>query len=101
MRVLLIAEFPLEPFNALVRKGKAGEILGRILEELKPEACYFTELDGKRCGLLVINLQKESDIPRFAEPFFLSFDANCKFRTVMTPDDLQNAGLDALGKQWA
>jgi hypothetical protein len=81
--------------------GKAGEIIGRILEAIKPEAVYFTEQDGKRCGIFLINVQNPSDVPAFAEPFFLNLQANCKFRIVMSPKDLQKAGLDALGKKWA
>jgi hypothetical protein len=100
MRMLLSVEFPHEPFNSLVRSGKAGEIIGRILESIKPESAYFTEQDGKRGGTLVINVNAPSDIPAFAEPFFLNFQANCKFRIAMTPADLQMAGLNELGKKW-
>ena len=101
MKMLLTVEFPHEPFNALVRSGKAGEVIGRILESIKPEAAYFTEQDGQRTGIFVVNVQKSSDVPFFAEPFFLQFQANCKFRIMMSPDDLRSAGLDALGKQWS
>lgn len=101
MKMLLTVEFPHEPFNAHVRSGKAGEIIGRILETIKPEAAYFTEQDGTRCGIFLINVQNSSDVPSFAEPFFLNFQANCKFRIVMSPEDLQKAGLEALGKKWA
>lgn len=101
MRVMLTAAMPTEPFNTLVRKGQAGQILGHIMEELKPEAAYFTELDGRRTAVLIIDLKNTNEIPRFAEPFFLKFEAECKFRIVMSAEDLQNAGLDALGKLWA
>jgi hypothetical protein len=101
MKMLLTVEIPHEPFNSLVRNGQAGEILGRILETIKPEAAYFTEHDGTRGAVLVIDVQNSSDIPSFAEPFFLSFEANCKFRILMSPQDLQKAALDELGKKWA
>lgn len=101
MKMLLTVEFPHEPFNVLVRDGKAGEIMGRILEAIKPEAAYFTEQDGMRCGIFLVNVQNPSDVPAFAEPFFLNFQANCKFRIVMSPEELQKAGLEALGKKWA
>jgi len=68
--------------------------------DLQAEVVYFTEQDGKRGALLVVDVQNPSDIPRFAEPFFLNFEANCKFRILMSPDDLQKAGLGALGKKW-
>lgn len=71
--MLLRVEFPLEPFNSLVRNGTVGEIVGRILETIKPETTYFTEQDGKRGGILVINIQTPSDVPSFAEPFVFNF----------------------------
>lgn len=101
MKMLLTAEFPHEPFNTLVRTGKAGEVIARILETIKPETAYFTEQDGKRGGIFVIDVQEPSDVPAFAEPFFLNFQADCKFRIAMSPDDLQKAGLQELGKKWA
>ncbi len=101
MKMLLTVEIPHEPFNSLVRSGKAGEILGRILETIKPEVAYFTEQDGTRGGIFVINVQTPSDVPTFSEPFFLNFQANCKFRILMSPEDLQKAGLEELGKKWA
>jgi hypothetical protein len=98
--MLLSVIFPNEPFNALVRAGTAGGILKDIMEDLKPEAVYFTEEDGMRAALLVVDLSSPSDVPKIAEPFFLKFDAECRIRIVMSPADLRNAGLDALGKKW-
>ncbi|ALI04746.1 panthothenate synthetase [Pseudomonas sp. FW306-02-F02-AA] len=100
MKMLMMVECPNEPFNALVRAGKVGEVIGRILESIKPEAAYFTEQDGLRGGIFLIDVQDSSQIPSFAEPFFLNFDATCKFRLVMSPQDLQRAGLEALGNTW-
>ena len=100
MKMLLTVEFPHEPFNTLVRSGKAGEVIARILETIKPEAAYFTEQDGKRGGIFVVDVQQPSDVPAFAEPFFLNFQADCRFRIAMSPDDLQKAGLEELGNKW-
>jgi len=101
VKMLLSVDFPLEPFNSLVRSGKAGEILGRILETIKPETAYFTEQDGKRGGIFVVNVQNPSDVPVLAEPFYLKFNASCKFRVLMSPEELQKANLGDLGKKWA
>lgn len=101
MKMLLTVEFPLEPFNSLVKGGKISAVIGSILETIKPEMTYFTEQNGKRGALLVVNVNQPSDVPFYAEPFFLKLDAVCKFRILMSPDDLQKAGLDAIGKQWS
>jgi hypothetical protein len=92
---------PVEKFNAAVRDGSAGPKIGRILEDLKPEAVYFAAVDeGKRGGFLVVDIKDTSEIPKYAEPWFLNFDADIKFIPVMTPEDLQKSGLDKLGKKW-
>jgi len=100
MRMLVHAIFPNEPFNTLVRSGEAGKILQKIMADLKPEAVYFTEEDGMRSAILVVDLAGASDVPKIAEPFILKFDAECRMRIVMSPEDLMGAGLDALGKKW-
>ena len=100
MRYILHVTFPPEKFNAAVREGTAGQKMASILEEIKPEAAYFFATDGKRGGFLVINMEKASEIPRFAEPWFLNFDATVEFHPTMTPEDLAKAGLEALGKKW-
>jgi hypothetical protein len=101
MRMLLQVQFPLEPFNSLVRDGTAGQKIQKIMEAIKPEAAYFSEQDGHRGGVFVVDVKNASDVPRLAEPFFLTFNASVEFRIAMTPEDLARAGLDALGKKWA
>ncbi len=100
MRMLLNVTLPHEQFNAAVRDGTAGRKLSKILEEIKPEACYFTEQEGRRGALLVVDLPDPSRIPSLAEPWFLSFNADVEFRVVMTPEELGRAGLEGLGKKW-
>ncbi len=98
--MLLDVKIPHETFNAAVRDGSAGEKLKRILEATKPEAVYFTERDGHRGGILIVNLDDPSKIPALVEPWFLTFNADVEIRVAMTPEDLARAGLDALGKKW-
>jgi len=100
MKMLMTVEFPNEPFNSLVKSGKAGQIMGKILDAIKPEAAYFTEQDGMRAGIFVFNVQNASDVPSFAEPFFLNFDAECRLRIAMSAEDLKKAGLEELGQLW-
>jgi hypothetical protein len=101
MRMLLDVRIPHDTFNAAVRDGSAGEKLKRILEATKPEAVYFTERDGRRGAIMIVNLDDPSKIPACAEPWFLTFNADVQLRVAMTPEDLARGGLEALGKQWA
>ncbi len=101
MRMLLQVKIPHDRFNAAVRDGSAGPKLSRILEETKPEAVYFTERDGQRGAVMIVEMADPSKIPTFAEPWFLTFNADVEFQLVMTPEDLKRADLDALGKKWS
>ena len=73
MRFLLTVSMPKEPFNSLVRDGSVGEKISSILSDLNPEAVYFTEQTGTRGAILVIDVNDMSEIPKYAEPFFLTF----------------------------
>jgi len=101
MKMLVKFTNPIEPFNSMVRDGTAGQVLGGIIDDLKPEAVYFTAGDGQRGGIMVVDLKDASEIPRYAEPFFLKFNSKVELVPCMTPEDLMKAGLDELGKKWA
>ena len=100
MRMLVDFQLPIEPFNGLVKNGTAAKIMQKILEDLKPEAAYFTARDGMRGGMMVIDLADSSNIPAIAEPFFLHFNASVSLHPCMTPEDLAKAGLEELGKKY-
>ena len=100
MRMLMVARVPHDDFNERVRDGSIGEKLHKIIDSSKPEAVYFTELDGQRAVLMVIDIQDQSQVPSFAEPWFLTFHADVEFRVAMTPADLEKAGLDDLARAW-
>jgi hypothetical protein len=100
MRMLMHVHIPPEPFNTYVRDGSISQKMQKIMEATKPEAAYFSEYDGQRGGVMVINMASPSDVPHFAEPWFLMFNAKVQFRVAMTPEDLAKAGLDSIGKIW-
>ncbi len=100
MKVLLTFKFPLHPFNDLVKAGTAGQKMKACLEATKPEAAYFTDTDGLRCAILIVELPEASKIPALVEPWFLTFDAQVCVKILMTAEDLAKAGLDEIGKKW-
>jgi len=100
MRMLMHIKFPHEVFNEAVRDGSAGKKLKSILDATKPEAVYFTEYYGERGAIMIVDVKEPSKVPAYAEPWFLSFNADVEFHVVMTPEDLGRAGLEGLGKKW-
>jgi hypothetical protein len=101
MRMMMLVQCPIEPFNTLIKNGTVGAKMKQILDAIKPEHVWFTERDGKRGGIMIVNVDSPSDIPRLSEPWFLNFNAQVEFRIAMTPEDLGRSDLDSLGKKWA
>jgi len=100
MRMMMLVQFPIEPFNTAVRKGTVAATMKKILDAVRPEHVWFSERDGKRGGVMIVNVDSPSDVPRLAEQWFLAFNAQLEFRIAMTPEDLGRANLDAIGKEW-
>jgi hypothetical protein len=100
MKMLINVIFPIEPFNSMVRNGTAGDLIGRIIDDIKPESIYFTEQEGCRGAVMVVEIPDASGVPAVAEPWFLNFEAHCEFRIAMTPDDLMRANLSKLAEKW-
>jgi len=100
MRMMMLVQLPIEPFNSAVRNGTIAATMKKILDAIKPEGVWFTERNGKRGGVMIVNVDSPSDVPRLAEPWFLAFNAEVEFRICMTPEDLGRANVDAIGKQW-
>jgi len=100
MKMLVNVNFPIEPFNSLVRSGKIGELIGRVVDDIKPDNIYFTEQHGQRGAVMIVDVPTASAVPSIAEPWFLNFEAECEFRIAMTPDDLMSANLNQLAAKW-
>ena len=97
MRMLLKMQMDVEAGNRAIKDGSFGQMLERVMGQIKPEAAYFTAIDGKRTGLIFFDMQEPSDIPAIAEPFFMTVGASVEFLPVMTPEDVQK-GLEEAAK---
>ena len=91
MRMMLKVSLPVDKANAAIKDGSLVPKIQSILADLKPEAAYFTEFDGKRTGLIFFDMKDTSEIPAIAEPWFLAFDAAVEIKAVMNRDDLEKA----------
>ena len=101
MRIMMIVKMANKAFKDAVRDASAGTKMKMILDELKPEATYFTEMNGQRTCIMFVDLEEPSKIPALAEPWFLTFNAAVEFHVIMGLEELEKADLDKLGKKWA
>ena len=80
MRMMMRVTIPVEQGNKALRDGSLPKIVQSALQELEPEAAYFTTVgSGLRGGFFVFDLKDSSDLPRIAEPFFQGLNATLEF----------------------
>jgi hypothetical protein len=95
MRVMLRAQMDTRMGNEAIKSGSLPKAMQALVERLKPEAAYFTAVEGRRCATLVFDMQDSSEIPTVAEPLFQDLGAEIEIVPVMNLDDLRR-GLAAL-----
>jgi len=95
MRFLISARVPTEQTNALIREGRFPQIFQSIMEDLQPEAAYFTDVDGARGGYFIVNGEDSSEMFSKTEPLFQGMRAEIRIQLVWTPEDVQK-GMPAL-----
>jgi hypothetical protein len=99
--MIVYLTFPVETFNAAVKDGSAGAKIKKILDRVKPEGAYFTDRNGQRSGVLIVDVADASKIPAMVEPWMLSFNAGIEIHPAMSAGDLASSGIDGIGKDWA
>ena len=92
MRCLLKASLPVENGNAAIADGSLPKTIESILSDLKPEAAYFADEDGKRTAFIFFDLKDASHIPAISDPWFLAFNASVELHPAMNLEDLKKAG---------
>ena len=97
MRILVKVNIPVEAGNLAAKAGKLGSTIQSILADLKPEAVYFLDDDGKRTALLFLEMQDASQIPGIVEPWMLAFNASIE-GSGMTRVFSQGGGAEAASK---
>jgi hypothetical protein len=98
MRMMLKFTLPIEKGNAAINDGSLGRTMESIMSKLKPEAAYFTPMDGKRGGVIFFDLAEPSQIPEVVEPLFLNLNAATELTPVMNADDLRK-GLGKIAQK--
>jgi hypothetical protein len=88
MRFMITRRIPVEKGSELAKAGSLGSTIHSIMEELKPEAAYFSDIGGTRGAYIVVNMDDASQIAAIVEPHFLGLGAAIQIHPVMIPEEL-------------
>jgi len=91
MRVLVRAMIPTAAGNKMVKNPNFLKSIEDYTKKFNCEAAYFTEVNGNRTMVFVLDLPGPNMIPAIAEPLFQGFDANVEIHPAMNLDDLKKA----------
>ncbi|MGW2046580.1 hypothetical protein ACWCPF_15540 [Streptomyces sp. NPDC001858] len=97
MRVMLKASMDTEKANEAIRNGTLGKLIQESMEQIKPEAAYFTTDHGRRTAYVFFDMTDSWEMPALSEPFFLNLGAEITYTPVMDMEDVQK-GLAQLGR---
>ena len=97
MRVLLKVSMDTEKANEAISNGTLPKLIEASLEQIKPEAAYFTSENGQRTAFLFFDMDDSSLMPVISEPFFMHLGAKVSYTPVMNREDLQK-GLSQIGR---
>ena len=93
MRMMMKVSIPVEAGNRGVKEGILPRTFLGFVEQMKPEACYFTTEGGKRTAYLFFDLADPTMMPAAAEPFFANLNAGVDWSPVMNLEDMK-AGVE-------
>jgi hypothetical protein len=91
MRVLVRAIIPVTTGNKMVKDPNFLRNIEDYIKKFNCEASYFTEVNGNRTMVFVLDLPSSDTIPAIAEPLFQGYDANVEIHPAMNLDDLKKA----------
>ncbi|HZP78459.1 MAG TPA: hypothetical protein VFB45_20100 [Pseudolabrys sp.] len=80
---------PVEKSNHAFDDGSLGKTIEAVMNKLKPEAAYFAPIDGKRGGMMFVDLAEPSQIVEAVEPLFHNLNAAVEVIPVMNADELR------------
>ena len=91
MRVLVRAMMPTTAGNKAVKDPNFLKNVEDYIQKFNCEAAYFTEVNGNRTMVFILDLPSPDMIPAIAEPLFQGLDANVEIHPAMNLDDLKTA----------
>jgi len=94
---MLKFSIPVERGNEAAKDGTLGRAIETLIEQVQPEAAYFTVDDGKRTGLIFFNEADQARLPAINEPLFAALEAEIDILPALTLNDLRRGLTDVSG----
>ena len=91
MRVILRAMIPTIAGNKMVKDPNFLKTIEDFTKKFNCELAYFTEVNGNRTMVFILDLPSSVMIQAIVEPLFQEFDANVEIHLAMNLDDLKKA----------
>ncbi|MFE0642925.1 hypothetical protein ACFW2Y_15105 [Streptomyces sp. NPDC058877] len=95
MRMLLTVEMDTTTSNEAIQQGTLLQTMEGALQNLRPEAAYFTVQNGRRTAYIFFDLTDTAQMPKISEPFFMGTGAKVSFCPVMNAGELRE-GLSSI-----
>jgi hypothetical protein len=96
--MMMKVSIPVEAGNRGVKEGILPKTVMGFVEQMKPEACYFTAVGGNRTAFFFFDLTDPAMIPSAAEPFFENLNAAIEISPAMNLADMK-AGVEKAMKR--
>ena len=88
MRMMARLTVPVEKGNAAIKDGSLQKTIESTMAALKPEATYFTAVDGQRTCFMFFNMNDASDMVGVLEPLWMGLSPDITLTPAMSLDDL-------------
>ncbi len=89
MRLMLKFIIPVEKGNEAAANGEIESAILAMIDQVKPEAAYFTLEDGKRAGMVIFETTDPVRLTEINEPMFAKLNAAIWIVPVLTLEDLR------------
>jgi len=89
MRMLMTVQMETEAASRSMQDGSLPKLMESTLEQLHPEAAYFSTHEGLRTAYIVFDLQDPARMVEVAEPLFAGLNAKIDLTPAMKPEDLR------------
>ena len=104
MRMMMKVTIPVETGNAAARKGDLGKTIQGDFGGHEARSGLLRRRRRQTDRVHFLQMNDSSELPKFAEPWFLAFNASLTVRPAMNLQDLANAAagikaaVEAFGK---